>query len=479
MPVRGTSLREIVLAACFFILISPKILFAWTTPVNISNTTGHSNYASLAVDRYGNIHVVWTDDTSGNNEVLYCFYNGDYWSAPLNISNDATDSERSDITVDAFGQLHVAWKDHQSGEMYWTFYAGTSWASPVNISNNPGYSTCPSLAADDSGRVFISWHDIREQSDIYFSIYDGTSWSPPQNVTNDPLDSAYPDIAVDSKGCVHLVWMNYGADIEAYYSKYDGISWSSWVNISNLEGYSCDPKIALDSLDRPHVVWEEREHGYEVYYTHFDGEDWTVPYKLSGSDCHNPAITLDSNDNGHVVWGGPGNGIYYTFGSDTSWSSPLDITDSSEVICLLADIGVDSTHLHVVWTKAIDRTRAEIYYSSHKWSGVEPQSWRPFPKGYKLEQCYPNPLNPSTVIRYSLLVDRSAVSYQRSAVSLKIYNILGEEVITLVDQEQRAGRYEVVWDGRNNQGKEVANGVYLCRLKAGEFTAARKMVLLR
>jgi len=52
-------------------------------------------------------------------------------------------------------------------------------------------------------------------------------------------------------------------------------------------------------------------------------------------------------------------------------------------------------------------------------------------------------------------------------------------VITLVDQEQRVGRYQVVWDGRNNQGKEVTSGVYLYRLKAGEFTAARKMVLLR
>jgi len=129
----------------------------------------------------------------------------------------------------------------------------------------------------------------------------------------------------------------------------------------------------------------------------------------------------------------------------------------------------------VVWTKAIDRTRAEIYYSSHKLSGVEPERWRPFPRGYKLEQCYPNPFNPTTLIRYRL----SAVRGRPSAVSLKVYNILGEEVITLVDQEQRAGRYQVVWDGRNNQGKEVTSGVYLYRLKAGKFTAARKMVLLR
>jgi len=57
MDIRRKLLREFVLAACFFILIPPKILFAWTTPVNISNTTGHSNIASLAVDRDGRIHA--------------------------------------------------------------------------------------------------------------------------------------------------------------------------------------------------------------------------------------------------------------------------------------------------------------------------------------------------------------------------------------------------------------------------------------
>ncbi len=95
------------------------------------------------------------------------------------------------------------------------------------------------------------------------------------------------------------------------------------------------------------------------------------------------------------------------------------------------------------------------------------------PRSFSLSQNHPNPFNSNTAISYQL----SAIRPHRT--TLKIYNILGEEVITLVDQEQRVGRYEVVWDGRNNQGKEVTSGVYLYRLKAGEFTAARKMVLLR
>jgi len=100
----------------------------------------------------------------------------------------------------------------------------------------------------------------------------------------------------------------------------------------------------------------------------------------------------------------------------------------------------------------------------------------------KLEQNYPNPFNATTVIRYSLLGDRyqqSAISYQPSVVWLKIYNILGKEVRSLVNQEQRAGKYEVVWDGRDDQGKEVRSGIYICLLRAGAFSKARRTVLIR
>jgi len=97
------------------------------------------------------------------------------------------------------------------------------------------------------------------------------------------------------------------------------------------------------------------------------------------------------------------------------------------------------------------------------------------PPNYKLLQNYPNPFNPLTLVRYQL----PAISYQRSAVSLKVYNILGQEVRTLVDGEQAPGYYSVRWDGRDSLGKQVSRGVYFYRLKAEGYTKARKMVLIR
>jgi murein DD-endopeptidase MepM/ murein hydrolase activator NlpD len=90
---------------------------------------------------------------------------------------------------------------------------------------------------------------------------------------------------------------------------------------------------------------------------------------------------------------------------------------------------------------------------------------------YELAQNYPNPFNPSTVISFQLPVDSEA--------SLKIYNLNGQLVKLLVAGKLEAGRHKVVWDGKNEAGVPVASGVYVYVLKAGDFTAQRKLVLMK
>jgi uncharacterized protein (DUF362 family) len=89
---------------------------------------------------------------------------------------------------------------------------------------------------------------------------------------------------------------------------------------------------------------------------------------------------------------------------------------------------------------------------------------------FQLSQNYPNPFNLTTVIEYHL--NRPA------RVILAIYNVLGERVITLVDKHQSSGSKRIIWDGANEQGKTVANGVYFCTLKVGGFIQSKKIALL-
>jgi len=89
-----------------------------------------------------------------------------------------------------------------------------------------------------------------------------------------------------------------------------------------------------------------------------------------------------------------------------------------------------------------------------------------------LAQNYPNPFNPATTIRYSVR--------ERARVQLKIYNVAGQLVTTLVDRVVEGGvEHTVAWDGRNDAGMRVATGVYFYRMTAPDFTKTRKMVLLK
>jgi hypothetical protein len=93
------------------------------------------------------------------------------------------------------------------------------------------------------------------------------------------------------------------------------------------------------------------------------------------------------------------------------------------------------------------------------------------PADYRVDQNYPNPFNPSTSIEFHLP--------RRSNVSLEVFNILGESVVTLVSGRREAGDYSVAWDGRSDRGVQVPSGVYFYRLSAGQFRATKKMLYLR
>ncbi len=93
------------------------------------------------------------------------------------------------------------------------------------------------------------------------------------------------------------------------------------------------------------------------------------------------------------------------------------------------------------------------------------------PSGFSLAQNYPNPFNPITNIAFT--VARTA------QVRLEVYNIVGQKVKTLVDQEMKPGAYAADWDGTDQSGKAVSSGIYFYRMEAGEFGGMKKMLLLK
>jgi hypothetical protein len=94
------------------------------------------------------------------------------------------------------------------------------------------------------------------------------------------------------------------------------------------------------------------------------------------------------------------------------------------------------------------------------------------PVAFELSQNFPNPFNPATTIRYGLP--------KEDIVTLKIYDMLGQEVAELVNREKKAsGFHQEIWDGRDKNGAQVASGVYVYQLRAGTVSLIKKMILLK
>jgi hypothetical protein len=96
---------------------------------------------------------------------------------------------------------------------------------------------------------------------------------------------------------------------------------------------------------------------------------------------------------------------------------------------------------------------------------------RAIPTAYALNANYPNPFNPTTNISFALPID--------SKVSLKVYNVAGQLVRTLVNETMVAGIHTVTWDGANSNGEKVASGIYFYKLNAGDFSKTMKMVMTK
>ncbi|RPI16207.1 MAG: T9SS C-terminal target domain-containing protein [Ignavibacteriae bacterium] len=88
------------------------------------------------------------------------------------------------------------------------------------------------------------------------------------------------------------------------------------------------------------------------------------------------------------------------------------------------------------------------------------------PNEFQLYQNYPNPFNPSTEIKFSIPNDVH--------VNIRIYNLTGEEVLTLLDEDKTTGYYSIIFEGSN-----FASGVYFYKLEAGSFSDVKKMVLIK
>jgi len=193
-----------------------------------------------------------------------------------------------------------------------------------------------------------------------------------------------------------------------------------------------------------------------IYRSTNSGDSWMrVPFTTYNEAVNKIAI------NGNNIFAGTNNGIYLSTNYGINWISRNQGLDSNSVVN-----SVFINNGFVFLTLNFNEVGKGIWRRSlSEVIGIQNISIE-IPASYSLGQNYPNPFNPRTVVRFSLTVI--------SNTTLKIYDMMGREVQTLVNERLQAGTYEATFDGSN-----LSSGVYFYRLTSGNFTQTKKLTLLK
>ena len=196
----------------------------------------------------------------------------------------------------------------------------------------------------------------------------------------------------------------------------------------------------------------------------------------------NLQIVSDGKGN-TLTWEAPpeasdGDGAEY-YGLYRTTGALVDVDDPGQLLHLTPGTGTEYTDASAQQgmsyryaVTAYDKGDNESAPGGEVTTAVEIAGDVRLPAGPALHQNYPNPFNANTTIEFD-------ISEDAVPVFLRIYNTLGQRVVTLLDETLASGRYRITWDGTDRSGTRVASGIYLCRLQAGDWSRTHRMVLLR
>ncbi len=369
----------------------------WLPDVNLTNQTiGLASGQKLGVDSQNNIHVVWSDNRSGNNEIYYKKVNGSSGvnlTGDIQLTNQINNSVSPDVVVDSQDSLHVVWTDTRLNSLGSIFYTkldnnGTTLIDDLMIANETNQRDFPRINVGSDNSPSIVWYDSRLGSnsanwDIFYKKLNSTGSNLTGDVRvsfNTTSQSDWPVVVVDSNNNANIVWYDtrfttYGIFYEKLNSTGGNItSETQIVNLSPNNRF--DPDIAIDSNNNIHVVWYEQQDGNnEIYYKKLNstGSNLTGDTRLTNNanSSQEPTIAVDSQGNVHITWQDRVNGeaateIYYEElnNSGINLTGNIRVTNNSGRSVSPAIIVDHTDKPHIVWSD--NRTNSfEIYYTNY------------------------------------------------------------------------------------------------------------------
>lgn len=384
-------------------------------------------------------YMYWVADNQDDDNI-YLFKTADY----------ATVEESAPWGFGGFPVGGVA----RDGKLYVGFLA--PFAAEIGVGGwEVGYSVSEDQGATWSAEVVPDWTAL-EATANFTGIWDYDS-------TDGNIISPAADIQVDGNGYVHIVvgledstkfGLGGAYAVVELFETADG--WDSKIIAGDLDYVSSyndavspglgqtgyNPLIATntagDYFVATYIYAEAPDTLVDIYMVHrAEGGEWSEPINLTETPMmnengsHLAPMLKDNGDGSYVAFSG-----YWYEDGQTGYATYSDVAPTAFYVAPVA-----------ILPSSVEGEE-ELSYS------------------FDLQQNYPNPFNPSTTIKYSVP--------QLSDVSIKVYDVLGKEVATLIDAQQAQGVYEVNFDAAN-----LASGMYIYTIQAGSFTSSKKMLLMK
>ena len=477
----------------------------WTRQYN-GNISGEDYANSVSIDNQSNVIVTGASESITGYDILTLKYNSSgslLWEKRYNglgSGNNIAFFSTTDDSLNVYisGKIQISTNVTAISTIKYNKDGVQQWIKQFN-GNSTGNNIPNALAVNkNTGNIYITGYisTLNQGKDIVILKYNRNGSLMWQKTINGLYngDDVANAIMIDSSENVYISgYITTGANnnVDFITAKYSTSGDSIWVKYYSGAGGGADISraITVDNQGNCYVTGESFAGvglvNYEIVticYSSSGLQKWISHYNKNNNCCIHKSISLASDNNGNIIAGGSStgdnnfndfivlkynvingnqNGIYrYRFPGTNNNDVKAMATDNSGN-CYLTGI-ISSNGALNIGTLKISNSSIGIRNTSENIQSVK----------FTLVN-YPNPFNPSTIIKFTVS-ENGKLKIENSLVTLKIFNVLGKEVATLINDKLHSGLYEIKFDG-----SLLPSGIYFCKLISNNFTDTKKIILLK
>ena len=335
--------------------------------VDVSLSGFNSRRPSLALDNLNRPHLAWEDDRTGNFDIYYLYWDGAAWVDADGVGKGNIDivvtpgvSAYASLDLDGASRPHIAWMDDSPGnfQIYYLYWNGAAWVdadgvgqAQIRIVATAGSAELPSLALNGSNNPCVSWHDDSPGPfQIYYLYWNGAAWVDADGVGQESISiytganaSIYSSLKLDAADQPHIAFQNYAGGIyNIYYLYWNGAAWvdvdgvgQESINISG-DNTANRPVLGLDNTGSPKIVWMDTATGiYNIFFSYW-GNPVVATKLLIAAEGQAVAGGAATPTSPVIISGSPSDqtagtqsGNFYVYAVDNA--NNLDVTKNSAV----------------------------------------------------------------------------------------------------------------------------------------------------